>query len=151
MYVIQIVNTVSEELSLAASISQSSFLIPISCLISYPEGILTWGTKQTADVVSQARPFPFCSANPVCSAAYWKQSALWNGKGLACKTTVDDSLACSKAFTTIQFLIGYSKLRAGSAGIRIMYKVKLNELTKKPCILKPCPQISNFFVHRRVL
>ena len=34
-------------------------------------------------VVSQARPFPFHST---VAFAYWKQLALWDGKGLACKT-----------------------------------------------------------------
>ena len=38
-------------------------------------------------VVSQARPFPFRSADRFLSAAYWKRSALRNGKGLACETT----------------------------------------------------------------
>ena len=40
-------------------------------------------------VVSQARPFPFHRANHFqYSCQYWKQSVLWNEKGLACETNV---------------------------------------------------------------
>ena len=54
-------------------------------------------------VDSQAGPFPFCSTDcfpypghgweelrSTPRAGYWKQSVLWNRKGLACETTIND-------------------------------------------------------------
>ena len=37
-------------------------------------------------LLSQTRPFLFCSADHILDTGYWKQSVQWNRKGLACET-----------------------------------------------------------------